>query len=550
MTKLIFGTEAREKILEGARKGAFTVIPTLGPAGRNVAVHKEPILHDGKIYHTAPMITKDGVSALNSVASFDCPWEDTGLQMLKEAARNTNKTGDGTTTSALLAYEMMKGGMELLAEGANAIHVRRGMDRACEAICESLENSAKKIDGIEELTSIARISSQDDELASVVANSIQEVGKDGAVTMQAGISQKTYYEVTNGMQVEVGFASHYFARNGQAELKNAFIIVTTEKIASIRDISGILQLIRNQMNKEEETKDEPIRIAIFSTGVSGDALKTLAKNNQERSDYIQSIVFNPPSFGGRQKEVLEDIALATGATLIDKTAGLSVAEMGIINLGVCDLILASDRMTTIVGSYGSTDAVEKRIGMIRAQLDNAEDDDKDYFKSRIAGLEGKFASIYVGGNSEFEQKEKLHRVEDAIAATKAAFEGGILPGGGVALIAAKEAIEGLSGNDGELKGIGIVKDVLSKQLWWVAENAGEDPEEVIKRVSFGHHEDIEKGVNEWTGKNAGFNAETHEYGDMFDMKVIDPAQVPIAALKNAVSVAGSFLTIESAVDNG
>ena len=210
--------------------------------------------------------------------------------------------------------------------------------------------------------------------------------------------------------------------------------------------------------------------------------------------------------------------------------------MKITDLGVCDLILASDRMTTIVGSYGAKEVIKDRIGMIKAQLDIAEEGDKDYFNSRIAGLEGKFASIYVGGNSEFEQKEKMHRVEDAIAATKAAYEGGILAGGGVAFCKNHEA-GALDGTEDELQGMKIVDAALVEQLWWVAKNAGEDPEEVVNKVLKGED-------------NYGFNAETHEYGDMFEMKVIDPAEVPISALRNAVSVAGSFLTIESAVENG
>jgi len=539
MTKLIFGKDAREKILEGARKGAEAIIPTLGPAGRNVAIRKIPIEVDGVMHYAPPLITKDGVTALNSIGSFDCPWEDIGLQMIKEAARNTNKTGDGTTTATLLAYEMMKGGKELLDGGANAIHIRRGMEKACEAVCKELEGSSKEVKGLEELKSIARISSQDDELADVVANAIMEVGKAGAITMEAGGSSKTEYKITNGMQIPVGFASHYFAnrKNGSALLRDSFILVTMDKIASIRDLAGILQEIRDQMDANEDTKAQPVKIAIFSTGVSGDALQTLAKNNIENPDTIQCVVLNPPSFGERQKELLEDVALSTGARLIDTTAGTKIQDMKIIDLGTCDSMIVSEHATTIVGAHGNKSNIKERIGLVKAKIEKAEDKgDKDFLKKRLAGLDGKFANIFVGGSSVLEQKEKLHRVEDAIAASKAAYDSGVLPGGGVALLRCRNAFEGMGGTEDEMSGIEIVRDSLSKQLWCVAENAGENPIEVIDNVR------KEEG-------NYGFNAETREYGDMLEMKVIDPTKVPIAALKNAVSVAASFLTIEAGVSN-
>ena len=544
MTKLLFGEEARNKILEGARKGAETIIPTLGPAGRNVAIRKKPIIHEDRPHYSPPTITKDGVTALNAILTFECPWEDIGLQMIKQAAQNTNRTGDGTTSSTLLAYEMMKGGKELLDKGANAIHVRRGMDKACEAVCENLKETAREIDGIEELTSIARISSQDDELADIVANAVMEVGKAGAVTLQAGGGSETEYKVTNGMQISTGYASHYFVnnpKNGSAQLKDAYILVTMDKIASIRDLAHILQDVRDKMDANEDCKGQPIKIVIFSTGVSGDALQTLAKNNVNQPDVIQCIVMNPPAFGSRQKEILEDVAISTGAKLIDKAAGTTVTDMGIAALGTCDSIIASEGVTTIVGSHGVKQDLTDRIGMLRAKLDDTEDPaEKDYLNSRIAGLDGKFANIYVGGNSETEQKEKMHRVEDAIAASKAAFESGILPGGGVAFLNCKDEIHLLEGAEDEKKGMKIVDDALSMQLWHVAKNAGEDPTKIIDDIEVGNHD---------IGISYGFNAETREYGDMFEMKVIDPARVPIVALKNAVSVAGSFLTIESSVDN-
>lgn len=531
-SSITFGNEARDQILVGAERAAKAVISTLGPAGRNVAISRKPIQKNGKPFHIPPLITKDGVTVIDNIEAFEDPLENKGLQIVKEAARNTNRTGDGTTTATLLAYEMMKGGIELLKNGANAIHVKRGMDNACTKIVKKLESMKKNVEGIEELKSIATISSQDEKIGGVVAEAVNIVGKDGAITMQMGVTPETYYEITNGMQIPVGFSSHYFARNGMANLVDPFIIVTTEKIVSIQDLSPIFESIRAQLDASEESKDSPLKIVIFSTGVEGDALRTLAKGTQESGGKFQALVLNPPFFGVRQKEALEDIAYCTGAKLIDKTTGMKVSEMKVSDLGTCGSILASDVMTTIIDSHGHKDKIAERIALIQTQLDSCDDDNKDYYKARLAGLRGKIAKIYVGGSSQMEQKERMHRVEDAIAATKASLESGILPGGGVAFLRCKETIKGVSDVE---KGERVVYDAMDKQIYWVCKNAGEDPEIVIGKVS--KMKDTE-----------GFNAETMEYGDMFKMRVIDPARVPIAALQNSVSVAGMFLTLEVAID--
>ncbi len=535
-SKLIFGKEAREKILEGARKAAEAVICTLGPAGRNAMIRRPPQVRDGKTFYFPPLVTKDGVTVADNIQSFADPWEDMGLQIVKDAARNTNKTGDGTTTASLLTYEMMKGGAELLNAGANAIHVKRGMDKACAMVCEQLTKIAKKVESTEELAAIATISSQDAEIGQVIANAVKEVGTQGAITMQMGLQSKTHYEIVSGMQIPVGFASHYFAKNGNATIRDPFIIVTTEKIASIRDLSPILTAIRMQLDAQEGSKGAPLRLVIFSTGVTGDALSTLATNNVDSPNELQCLVLNPPHFGERQKEVLEDIAICTGAKLIDRTAGRTVQEMRIPDLGTCGSVLASASMTTIVEAHGHTEKLEARVKQLQEKLEKEEDaGNKDYLKSRIAGLNGKIANVYVGGASQMEQREKLHRVEDAIAAAKAAHETGILPGGGVAYLRCMRYIHGFEEND-EGNGAKIVQDALEKQLYWVTKNAGEDADRIIAKVL---------GMED----SEGFNAETREYGDMYAMKVIDPAKVPISALKNAVSAAGMFLTAEVGINN-
>lgn len=529
--KILRGSEAREAILKGAAELAESVLSTLGPSGRNASISRKPVMVNGKERQLPPLITKDGVSVANEITSLPDPFENMGVQIVKEAAQNTNRTGDGTTTATLLAYEMMKAGAGLINSGANAIHIRRGMDKACEIVCEKLASMSKKIETLEELKAIGTISSQDKEIGTIVAEAVDAVGKEGAVTMQVSNAIKTECKITSGMQIATGYASHYFGKNGVAQIDDPFILVTTEKIASIRTLGPILDQITNLLNANPATKGEPLKLVIFSTGVSGDAFTTMIKNHIENPKDFQFLILNPPYFGERQKETLEDIAISTGAKLIDKSTGRTIEDMKFSDLGTCGKIIANSGLTTIVDSHGITDKIEERIALIKEKLEVEEDQsNKDYLKSRLAGLSGKIANILVGGSSQMEQKEKLHRVEDAIAATRAAHETGILPGGGVAFI---RCIEDVTVKDDESRGFSIVMDALDKQLFWVAKNAGEDAMEVIEKVM---------GLS----MNEGFNAEKREYGDMFEMKVIDPAKVPISALRNAVSVAGAFLTIETA----
>lgn len=531
--ELKFGKDAREALLRGAEKLAQAVVATLGPWGRNAFVRRHPLRNqDGTLRYLPPLITKDGVTVARKITSLPDPFEDMGAQLVKEAAERTNRyAGDGTTTATLLANEMMKDGAKLLNEGANAIHVRRGMEKAVKAVCEKLESMKREVTSLDELKAIATISSQDEEIGSLVSMVVDEVGKDGAIQIMQGMGPGLEYEITTGMQIITGFASHYFAQSGQALLGNCHILVTTEKITSIRQILPLIASLKELMEK----RGEEGRLAIFSTGVEGDAMTTLVKNHMEgNADFL---VLKPPMFGQRQIEILEDIAIATGARLIDKKAGQSIESMKVTDLGTCESILATATTTTIVGLHGTTDKREQRIGLLKSALEQAEQDgEKDYLTMRLANIAGKIAKIKVGGMSQVEQQEKQHRVEDAIAATRAAHETGILPGGGVAYLRCWKAFDEIDAetNQGFADGAKLVIDVLDKQLWWVAKNAGEVPEEVIKKV---------RKMKE----TEGFNAETGEYGDMFEMKVIDPVKVPVTALKNAASVAAAFLTGEVAI---
>lgn len=525
--EILFGEDARAALLKGAEKLARAVTATLGPWGRNASIKRFPIpLADGTVRHIPPMITKDGVTVARRITSLPDPFEDMGAQIVKEAAERTNRVaGDGTTTATLLAYEMMKDGAKLLSEGANAIHVRRGMEKAVKAVCEKLESMKRDVMTLDELKAIATISSQDEEIGSLVASVVEEVGKDGAIQVIQGMGPGLEVDVTTGMQVITGYASHYFAKNGQALLDSPHILVTTEKITSIRQILPLIGSLKK--------RDEEACLVIFSTGVEGDAMTTLVKNHLEgNADFL---VLKPPMFGQRQIDILEDIAIATGARLIDKKAGRSIESMSVADLGTCESILSTVATTTIVGLHGTSEKRDQRIAHLKSALEQAEQDsEKDYLSMRLANIAGKIAKIKVGGSSQVEQQEKQHRVEDAIAATRAAHETGILPGGGVAFLHCLLLPE-ITDDDDEKRGWDIVMNVLSKQLWWVAKNAGEDPEAIIKKVYK-------------MGNPKGFNAETGEYGDMFKMKVIDPVKVPVTALKNAASVAAAFLTCEVAVN--
>ena len=532
--QLKFSEEARVSILKGAEILSRAVVSTLGPWGRNAIIRRHPVVNkDGSLVYLPPVVTKDGVTVARKVTSLPDPFEDMGAQIVKEAAERTNRlAGDGTTTATLLAYEMMQDGIKLLEEGKNAIHIKRGMQKACEMVCKQLQSMKREVDGLEDYKSIATLSAAgDEEIGSMVALAVDEVGKNGALTIANGMGTGLEYKITNGMQISVGYTSHHFAgAKGVATVEDSYVLVTTEKIVSIRSLAPVLASI-------SERHEERVHLTIFSTGVDGDALATIVENQLKHPEKFRFLVLKAPFYGERQQQILEDIAIATGATLIEKKLGRSVENMSVKELGKTGRVDATAHVTTITNPERDNAAVQKRIAFIQSILETAETDaEKDYLKMRIAALEGKIATILVGGSSYPEQQEKQHRVEDAIAATRAAQESGILPGGGVAYLRCLSSITELvvENDSDESYGAKIVQDVLSKQLHWIAKNAGENPEEVIENVL--HMKEHE-----------GFNAETGEYGDLFTMKIIDPTKVPITALRNAVSVAGMFLTAEVAI---
>ena len=541
--ELKHGKDARDSILKGAEQLAKSVTSTLGPWGRNACIRRNPVFIDkqGTIAHRPPLITKDGVSVAQRITSLPDPFEDMGVQIVKEAAQRTNSfAGDGTTSATLLAYYIMEKGAEAVNDGANAIHLRRGMQKACDAVCEELETMKKDVSTIEEIKAVATISSQDEEIGSLVAMVVDEVGKDGSITMQNSNSVGITYEVTDGMQIPSGFITPHLSKSGMALIEDPYVLVTTEAITSIRTMGPILSKITDQLLAAEEVdtsgvvEDGRLKLVIFSSGFTGDALSTLVKNHVDHPEKFQFLILQPPHYGARQIEVLEDIAAVTGASLIEKTLGRRVEDMSLDDLGTCKSVIASGNASTVVGSHGGKDEVKERVDHVKERLETEQDNAEiDYLRSRLAGLTGKVASILIGGSSTTEQREKHDRVEDAVASTRAAHETGILPGGGVAFLRCHSAGE-VVGNGDELKGAKIIETALSQQMWWVAKNAGEDPQDVINKV-------LKMKDSE------GFNANTGEYGDMYEMKVVDPTRVPVTALINAVSVAGAFITTEVAI---
>lgn len=526
--QLLFGDETRTPILRGVEKAAKAVISTLGPLGRNVVIHMGPM--------RPPLITKDGVTVAKAIKAFIDPYEDTGLQMVKEAASKTNDiAGDGTTTSTLLAYELMKEGLNHIKKGSNAIHIRRGMQRAAKIVYEKLEEMAITVDTPEQFKAIATISSQDEEIGALVALVIHEIGKDGAVTVETGQALGIDYKLTEGMQMSSGWASKYFCNVGGkllADIKNPYILVCDERITDIHKIIHIVEMVAAKGSS----------LVIIAESVEDTALDTLVANlpqikiqGQDPTQKMDfpSLAIRAPEIGERRNDVLQDIAIKVGARIASKRVNLPLNSIVLEDLGRADRIIAGATVTTIVNGIGSQEAVDERSSQISDMIEQSQDEgEKDFLRGRLANLTGHIATIMVGASSQVEQQEKQHRVEDAISAVRAAAEEGIVAGGGTALLACEEAVrEGIDGTIDEKLGMDIVYKTLSKPLWWIAQNAGHEGDEIIEKVrkhEIGH----------------GFNAETGHYVNMVEHSIIDPKKVARCALENAVSVAGAFLTLE------
>ena len=514
-----FGDSARARMIEGINILADAVKVTLGPKGRNVVLERS---------YGAPTVTKDGVSVAKEIELKD-KFANMGAQMVKEVASKTSDiAGDGTTTATVLAQSIVREGMKFVAAGMNPMDLKRGIDKAVAATITELKAFSKPCTTTKEIAQVGSISANSDtDIGEIIANAMEKVGKEGVITVEDGKSLANELDVVEGMQFDRGYLSPYFINNGdkqQALLENPFVLLFDKKISNIRDLLPVLEQVAKAGRP----------LLIIAEDVDGEALATLVVNNIR--GILKTVAVKAPGFGDRRKAMLEDIAILTGGTVISEETGLSLEKAVLKDLGQAKRIEVAKENTTIIDGAGDATAIEARVKQIRIQIEEATSDyDKEKLQERVAKLAGGVAVIKVGAATEVEMKEKKARVEDALHATRAAVEEGIVAGGGVALIRARAAISKLKGdNHDQDAGIKIVLRAMEQPLREIVANAGDEPSVVVDKVQRG------KG-------NYGYNASTGEYGDMVEMGVLDPTKVTRTALQNAASVAGLMLTTECMV---
>ncbi len=522
--QIIFADEARQRLKKGIDILAKAVATTLGPKGRNVALDRK---------FGAPSITHDGVSVAKEIELQD-PFENMGAQLLKEAATKTNDiAGDGTTTSTVLAHAIVTEGMKALAAGANAMLLKRGIEKAAKKAAEFIKGEAIEIKTKEQMAHVAAISAQDAYIGELIAEVFEKVGNDGVITVEESKGLEFETEYVEGMQFDRGYISPYFItdpENMEAVVENPYILVYDKKISAAQDLVPLLEKLL-QIGKRE--------LVIIAEDVEGEALATLVLNKLR--GILNVLAVKAPGFGERRKAMLQDIAILTGAQLISEETGRKLEGVTIDDLGRAEKVVSTKEDTTIIGGKGDPDMIKARIEQIKAEIERATSDyDREKLQERLAKLAGGVAIIRVGAATETELKEKKHRVEDAVSATRAAVEEGIVPGGGVALLNAIEALDDLKGdNEDEQMGINIVRKALSVPMRLIAENAGVDGSVVVEHVK--------RLQAEKNNKRIGYNVLTDKYEDMIEAGVIDPAKVTRGALENAASIAGMILTTEALI---
>ncbi len=515
-----FSDNARTGLFEGVSKLADAVKVTMGPRGRNVLIQKS---------YGAPHITKDGVSVAREIELKDT-LENMGAQLVKEVASNTaDEAGDGTTTATVLAHAIFKEGLRNITAGANPIEVKRGMDKASAAIIEELKKISKEVKDKKEIAQVATISANSDEsIGNLIAEAMDRVGKDGVITVEEAKGINDDLEVVEGMQFDRGYISPYFVTNAEkmtCELDSPLLLLTDGKVTSLKDLVPMLEQVQ-QSGKP---------LLIIADDIEGEALSTLVLNKLKGVLNITAV--KAPGFGDRKKEMLKDIAILTGATLITEELGLSLEKATLADLGQAGRVVIDKDNTVIVDGKGDKSAVEARVNEIKAQIETTSSEyDKEKLQERLAKLSGGVAVIKVGAATETEMKEKKDRVDDALSATKAAVDEGIVIGGGAALIKASQAVN-LDLKDDEAVGAEIILRAMFAPMKQIAQNAGFDAGVVADKVA--NTEDA----------NLGFNAATGEYVDMFEAGIIDPLKVERVALQNATSVASLLLTTEATVSD-
>jgi chaperonin GroEL len=512
-----FNIEARDQLKKGVDKLADAVKVTLGPKGRNVVIEKK---------FGAPQITKDGVTVAKEVELSD-PYENIGAQMVKEVASKTgDDAGDGTTTATVLAQSLISVGLKNVAAGANPMDLKRGIDKAVGKVVESIKAQAQNVgDDFNKIEQVAKIAANNDSaIGALIAEAMRKVNKEGVITVESAKGTETYVDVVEGMQFDRGYLSSYFVTNVEkmeTELEHPYILIHDKKISTMKDLLPIL----------EQSAQTGRPLLIVAEDVDGEALATLVVNRLRGS--LKVCAVKAPGFGDRRKEMLEDLAVLTGGAVITEEKGMKLEDATLDMLGQCEKITVDKEKTTVVAGAGSEEAIKMRVNQIKKQIEATTSDyDREKLQERLAKLAGGVAVLYVGAASEVEMKEKKDRVDDALHATRAAVEEGIVPGGGVAYIRSIAALEGVTGeNDDENTGIEIVKRAIQEPMRQIAFNAGKEGAVVVQKVSEGKDD-------------FGYNARTDEFQNLYEAGVIDPAKVTRIALENAASIAGMFLTTE------
>ncbi|MBT7990882.1 MAG: chaperonin GroEL [Anaerolineae bacterium] len=518
--QLLFSEEARRSLKEGMDVLANAVATTLGPKGRNVALDRS---------FGSPTITHDGVTVAKEIELED-PFQNMGAQLLKEAATKTNDiAGDGTTTSTVLAHAIVTEGLKTLAAGSNAMLLKRGIEKASRAVAEKISDLAVEVTAKEDIANVASISAQDRKIGELIADVMDKVGNDGVITVEESKGLQFETEYVEGMQFDRGYLSPYFitdADSMEAVIENPYILIHEKKISSAQDLVPLLEKMI-QTGKRD--------LVILAEDIDGEALATLVLNKLR--GMLNVLAIKAPGFGDRRKAMMQDIAILTGGTVIAEETGGSLETATVDDLGQAEKVVSDKENTTVVSGKGDADQIKGRIEQIRVEIERSTSDyDSEKLQERLAKLSGGVAIIRVGAATETELKEKKHRVEDALSATRAAVEEGIVPGGGVALINAMVALEGLKGdNDDEQTGINIVQKSLTVPMRKITENAGKDGSVIVANVQ--REED----------SKVGYNVLTDEYVDMIAAGVIDPAKVTRGALENAASIAAMILTTEALI---
>ena len=515
-----FDIEARNLLKNGVDQLADTVKVTLGPKGRNVVLEKK---------FGAPVITKDGVTVAKEIELKD-PYENMGAQMVKEVASKTGDiAGDGTTTATVLAQAIINVGLKNVTAGANPMDLKRGIDKAVTKVVESLKSQAQVVgDDLKKIEQVARISANnDEEIGKLIATAMEKVKKEGVITVEEAKGTETTVDVVEGMQFDRGYISAYFVTNPdkmEAELESPYILIYDKKISTMKDILPIL----------EESARTSRPLMIISEDIEGEALATLVVNRLRGA--LKVCAVKAPGFGDRRKEMLEDIAILTGGTVISEERGMKLENATVNDLGRAEKITVNKENTTIVNGAGAHEMIQARISQIKQQISTTTSDyDREKLQERLAKLAGGVAVLYIGAASEVEMKEKKDRVDDALHATRAAIEEGIVPGGGVAYIRATAQLDGMKGdNDDQTTGIEIIKKAIEEPLRQIVYNAGKEGAVIVQKVREGKDD-------------FGYNAQTDKYEHLYKAGVIDPVKVTRVALENAASIAGMFLTTESVV---